>query len=610
MTKDPKASSAVPLRDLVDHAPGLPGIYEMLDGKGECLYVGKAKNLKKRLNSYLQGSRQSSRIKLMLSLAKDLRISVTQTEGEALLLENNLIKSQRPRFNILLRDDKSYPWICLSEGAGSPRLFQYRGRRKKQNRYFGPYPGGASVREAITTLEKVFRIRTCSDSYYKNRSRPCLKFQVMRCSAPCVGKIDRAAYAEDLRQVVLFLEGRDRKLIDQLGDQMAKASNELDYERAGLIRDRIALLSRVQQRQFVEGGQGNVDIIGVAVSGREGCIEMVKIRSGKQLGNRRLFVRQEGELEVGEVIAAFLSQSYELSPSCSEIVVMRAPEERALIEQALSQQAGRRVQIRSRVRSHRQQWLQRAIDNARGALESRRAVRSNHRQRLKSFAELLDLPTLPNRIECFDISHTGGEATMASCVVFDQSGAQKGNYRRYSIRGITPGDDYAAMRQALERRFRRESIENGALPDVLLIDGGKGQLSIADEVLSSLSLTAIILVGVSKGRSRRPGEETLHLAHTSTRIDLQPDSIALHLIQEIRDEAHRFTITGHRHQRQKSRHHSVLESIPGIGGQRRQRLLKTFGGLQEVTRAGVEDIKKIPGFSAQLAQRVYDYLHP
>lgn len=610
MNQDEPAPQAEAFRDLVNQAPGLPGIYEMVDEEGGSLYVGKAKNLKKRLASYLNPSRHSSRIKLMLSLAKELRFTVTPTEGEALLLENNLIKSRKPRFNILLRDDKSYPWICLSEANTFPRLFQYRGRRKNNLRYFGPYPGSASVREAITTLEKVFRIRTCSDSYYKNRSRPCLKYQVMRCSAPCVGKIDRAAYAEDLRQVILFLEGKDRKLIEQLGDQMVKASGDLEYERAARIRDRIALLSRVQQRQFVEGGKGSVDVIGVALSGREGCIEMVKIRSGKQLGSRRLFVHQEGEMEAGEVISAFLSQRYELSASCSEIVVIKEPEERGLIEEALSQQAGKKIKIRSRVRGYRQQWLQRAVDNARGALASRRGSRSNHRQRLASLTELLGLPELPDRIECFDVSHTGGEATTASCVVFDQDGAQKESYRRYAIGDITPGDDYAAMREALKRRFRHKGDQQATLPEVLLIDGGRGQLSVAIEVLSRLAIDSIVLVGVSKGRSRKPGEETLYLGESSTPLDLRGDSIALHLIKEIRDEAHRFAISGHRAQRQKRRHHSVLESIPGIGGQRRQRLLKNFGGLQEVKRAGVEDIKKIPGFSAELAQRVYDYLHP
>jgi len=595
-------------RRILEQIPPRPGVYRMLDGAGTVLYVGKAKDLKRRVASYFSRA-LNRRLQAMVSQVADVEFTVTRTEGEALLLESNLIKSLQPRYNVLLRDDKSYPYIRLTVRDEFPRLAFYRGSRKGGNRFFGPYPSAWAVRETLQLLQKLFPVRQCEDSFFRNRSRPCLQYQIKRCSGPCVGLVTAEDYADDVDHTIKFLEGRTDEVVEELAERMEQASKSLAFERAAVLRDQIATLRRIQQRQFVSGEGGDLDLVTCVQEGGLSCVQVFFIRSGRNLGNKTFFPKTPEGVDGSGVIAAFLAQFYadkEISP---RILVSPDPEDKDLLESAFSEQSGRRVVLKARVRSERAQWLEMARGNATLALRSRLGSQTGYTQRLEALREVLALAELPERMECFDVSHTGGERTVASCVVFDREGPCKSHYRRFNIEGVTPGDDYAAMHQALIRRYTKVKQGEYPPPDLLFIDGGRGQLSTVQEALQELAISGVTLVGVAKGPDRRPGTEQLWPAGRSTALILPADSPAMHLVQQIRDEAHRFAVTGHRRRRAKARTRSVLEEIPGLGPKRRQRLLRQLGGLQGLARAAVEDIARIEGISHTLAQRIYGALH-
>jgi len=618
---------------------GKPGIYRMLDAEGRVLYVGKARNLKKRVSSYFSRSKLGPKTQAMVAQVRGVEVTVTHTENEALILENTLIKSLKPRYNILLRDDKSYPYIFLSENDEYPRISYHRGAKRTKGRYFGPYPSAGAVRESLNLLQKLFRVRQCEDNFFRNRTRPCLQYQIQRCTAPCVEVVNKQDYQQDVRHTVMFLEGKSPKVIDELVARMEKASSEQEFEEAAHFRDQIASLRRVQESQYVSGEGGDLDVIAAALEGGLACVQVFFIRGGRNLGNKVFYPQHVNDAQAGDVLAAFIPQFYLLGSGGgrtipSEILLSHSPEShnqedaqsgdaesgsKELLESVLSEESGRRVRIAYRLRGERKKWLEMATTNAQTAVRAHVASKANLLRRFEILQDKLGLDSLPQRLECFDISHTMGEATVASCVVMDTTGPVKSDYRRFNIEGITPGDDYAAMRQAITRRYTRLKKGEAKMPDILFIDGGKGQLTEAEKVMEELQINGVILVGIAKGPGRKPGEEELFvsghslsanslLAKSTPRI-LPNDSPALHLIQQIRDEAHRFAITGHRQRRAKARNTSVLEDVPGLGPKRRQNLLKQFGGLQEVARAGVEDLSSIPGISKQLAQRVYDVFH-
>ncbi|WP_428604868.1 excinuclease ABC subunit UvrC [Sedimenticola sp.] len=586
---------------------GLPGVYRMLDAEGAVLYVGKAKNLKRRVSSYFTRA-LNRRIQLMVARIQAIEVTVTHTEAEALILENNLIKSLKPKYNILLRDDKSYPYIYLSADT-FPRLAYHRGKRQAKGRFFGPYPNAGSMRETLQLLQKLFPVRQCDDTFYNNRSRPCLQYQIKRCGAPCVGLISAETYAEDVRDAVLFLEGKTRQVIDGLAKRMERASVALEFEQAARLRDQIAALSRIQEKQYITGERGDMDIIACSVKGGAACIQLFFIRNGRNLGNKSFFPSTAGAEREGEILSAFIPQYYIGKQIPQEILLSHPVDDRSLLEEVLSQEGGRQVKLRLQVRGNRAQWLRMAVQNAQLALDARLASKAGMQKRVEALQQALSLDESPGRMECFDISHTSGELTVASCVVFDGTGPLKSDYRRFNIEGIQGGDDYAAMAQALTRRYTRIQSGEGVLPDILFIDGGKGQLQAAANVLDELAIVGVQLVGVAKGPDRRPGMEQLFLFGADSPIILPADSPALHLIQQIRDEAHRFAITGHRQRREKSRKTSVLEQIPGIGSKRRQRLLKQFGGLQGIVRAGIVDLERVEGISHKLAEQIYAAFH-
>ncbi len=584
-----------------------PGVYRMLDVEGRVLYVGKARDLKRRVSSYFSRA-LNRRIQLMVSQIGSIEVTVTHTEAEALILENTLIKELKPRYNILLRDDKSYPYIFLS-AEDYPRLTYHRGAKKEKGRYFGPYPNAGSMRDTLQLMQKLFPVRQCDESFFRNRSRPCLQFQIKRCTAPCVGFISPGEYAEDVADAELFLEGKASRVIDSLVKRMESASQNLEFEQAARFRDQISALRRIQEKQYVTGERGDLDIIACSTAGGMSCVQVFYVRGGRNLGNKTFFPSNPEETGDEGIISAFIPQYYLGKQIPREIIVSHMPDEWELLQEVLSQQIGKSVQIKGRVRGTRSRWLEMAVSNARLALESRLASKAGVQGRLEAVQAALKLDELPQRLECFDISHTGGELTVASCVVFDQNGPLKSDYRRFNIEGIAPGDDYAAMAQALDRRYTRIQAGEGKLPDILLIDGGKGQLRAAADVLEELAVTDVLLLGVAKGPDRKPGMEQLFLLGRDVPIILPADSPALHLIQQIRDEAHRFAITGHRQRRQKQRKTSVLEQIPGVGPKRRQVLLKQFGGLQGIERAGVEDLSRVEGISRHLAEQIYQVFH-
>jgi excinuclease ABC subunit C len=590
-----------------------PGVYRMLDAGGEVLYVGKAGNLKKRVSSYFTGKPAASPKTLaMVRQIRDIDVTITRNEGEALILENSLIKELRPRYNVLFRDDKSYPYIHLSE-HGFPRLSFYRGSRRGKGRYFGPYPGAGAVRRTLNLLQKLFRIRQCTDAFFNNRSRPCLQYQIKRCSAPCVNYISREQYQRDVEHAVMFLEGRNEEVIEALTGPMQAASDALDFERAAQYRDQIMNLRRVQEEHHRSDPHADLDVIACAANGDNACILVLFIRNGTNLGYRTFFPQHARQAPPEEIVDAFMQQYYLGTESGRRVpdtfLTSHQPRNRDLLEQVLCEYAGRKVRIVSRPRGERARWLTMAQENAALALAQQINRDESIGHRLEALRVALDLPDSLERLECFDVSHIRGEATVAACVVFGIAGPVKDDYRRYNIKGIAAGDDYAAMAQAIRRRYQRLKQEEGRLPDILLIDGGKGQVNKALAVLEELQVMGVFVLGVAKGMGRRPGLETLILADGKTSITLPADSPALHLIQSIRDEAHRFAITGHRQQRGKARMTSQLEQIEGIGSKRRQQLIHYFGGLQGVTRAGVEELARVPGINKNLAQRIYDALH-
>jgi excinuclease ABC subunit C len=584
-----------------------PGVYRMLDHKGEALYVGKARDLKRRVSSYFTRS-LNRRLQLMVEKVRSIEVTVTHTEAEALLLENNLIKSLKPRYNVLLRDDKGYPYIHLSDDA-FPRLSFHRGARKAGGRYFGPYPNAGSMRATLQLLQKLFPVRQCEESFYRNRSRPCLQHQIKRCTAPCVGLVSEEVYGRDVRDALLFLEGKTNQVIDELVQRMEQASEALEFEQAARYRDQIARLRKIQERQYVSGEKGDLDIIACASTGGAACIQLFYIRHGRNLGNKSFYPRIPDGSGEPQIISAFLGQHYLGKQIPKAIIVSHKPADKELMQEVLSGEAGHQVKILTAVRGERSRWLQMAQQNARLALDSRLASNAGMAARLEALQLALQLDELPEQMECFDISHTGGEQTVASCVVFNQQGAAKQEYRRFNIRNIQPGDDYGAMEQALMRRYRRIQGGEGKLPDILFIDGGKGQLSAAEGVLKELAVSGVNLVAVAKGAERKAGMERLFLPGRKAPLVLPAGSPALHLVQQIRDEAHRFAITGHRQRRQQSSRKSPLEQIEGVGPKRRQRLLKQFGGLQELAAAGIEDLQRVEGISRQLAQKIYAAFH-
>jgi len=655
-----------------------PGVYRMFDAGGDLLYVGKAGSLKKRVGSYFLKPRLEPRIMSMIAQIARIETTLTRTEGEALLLEAQLIKSLKPRYNILLRDDKSYPYIYLSgedarasehdaKGAPEPTRFPrvafHRGAKSGKGQYFGPFPSAWAVRESLNHMQKLFLVRQCEDNYFRNRSRPCLQYQIHRCSAPCVGFIGAEEYRESVRHAAMFLDGKSGAMIDELVASMERASGALEFEKAAKLRDQVATLKRLLAKNYVQGASADLDAIACRISGGIACVSVLYFRNGVNLGSRDFFPKLPhstagGGASRADVLTSFIAQYYLDKPVPRELIVEEALEDAELLAQAFSEQAGHEVAIKHAVRAERARFLELAGKNADAALAARLASNETQRERFEALRELLGLDEAPRRLECFDISHTMGEATVASCVVYGPDGPDKSQYRRYNITGVEPGDDYGAMRQALERRFRRAVLEPsppsalvggesgvrglsltaqqseeapltptispsdeaaGAegekspaasnLPDVLLIDGGKGQVQQALDVLADLAIRDVLVVGVAKGSERRAGHETLILGASGKSLWPGPESQALHLIDAVRDEAHRFAITGHRARRQKARETSKLEDIAGIGAKRRAALLKHFGGLAGVSNAGVEELAQVKGVSRELAEQIYAMFH-
>jgi len=590
---------------LLKTLPHLPGVYRMLGDAGEVLYVGKARDLKKRVSSYFQKSDLSPRIQVMVAQIREVQITVTRSESEALLLENNLIKGLGPKYNILFRDDKSYPYLILS-GHRYPRLAYFRGTPARDDRVFGPYPNSYAVRESIQILQRVFRLRTCEDSVFANRSRPCLLHQIKRCSAPCVGQIAAEDYARDVEDALLFLRGKDDEVLGRLGVKMEAAATALRFEEAAFYRDQIQALVTVREKQFVESRRAeDVDVIGLAHAGGAVCVYLMMIRGGRNLGGRAFFPRNADGEAGAAVLEAFVSQHYAGRAVPGTLVCAG---DLASLTAWLAAEAGHAVRVIGRPVGERRNWLRMAEHNAGLALAAREGARASQESRLAALNEALDEDGIA-RIECFDVSHTQGEATVVSCVVYDQGAMQSSEYRRFNVANPTPGDDYAALREALTRRYGRLTEGEGRLPDLLLIDGGKGQLNVAIEVLAGFGLADLPMLGVAKGEARKPGLEQLFRPGLAEPLILLPEHPALHLVQQVRDEAHRFAITGHRARRGKQRTQSSLENIPGIGPKRRQQLLRAFGGLRGVQAAGIEELAQLEGIHRELAERIYRELH-
>ncbi|MGH8743689.1 MAG: excinuclease ABC subunit UvrC [Burkholderiales bacterium] len=591
--------------EVVTGLPHLPGVYRMLNTLGEVIYVGKARDLKKRVSSYFQKNLQSPRTRLMMTQVTRIETTVTRSEGEALLLENNLIKSLIPRYNILFRDDKSYPYIVISEHR-FPRLGFHRGALEKKNRYFGPYPNAWAVRESIQLLQKLFRIRTCEDSVFNNRSRPCLLHQIKRCTAPCVGLVQEQSYREDVDNAALFLDGKQNEVLSILDRKMQEAANALNYETAALYRNQMQSLRKVQEKQFVSSARrADVDVIACISKGGMLCVNLVMIRGGRHLGDKSFFPQNAEGYEPRAALEAFLAQHYLHRPLPDTLVINQQIDRDAL--RVLLDE--RKTQVVTRTTGERRVWLNMAVKNATLMLEQKYQSQASQEARMHALQQSLNLPSSVQRIECFDISHTMGEATSGACVVFDNFAIQPGEYRRYNIGSITPGDDFAALREMLTRRYRKISAGEGRVPDLILVDGGKGQVNVAQEIIAELGLSDVYLVGVAKGAERKPGLEQLIFPGDKNPLQLSADNMGLHLIQLIRDEAHRFAIQGHRARRAKARVTSSLEKIGGVGSKRRQKLLARFGGLKGVRAASVDDLAMVEGISRKLAEIIYSELH-
>jgi excinuclease ABC subunit C len=597
-------------KSFVDSLPARPGVYRMLDAKGEILYVGKARSLKSRVSSYFQPSNVQPKVQALVARTAHMEVTITNSDTEALLLEFNLIKKHRPRFNVVLRDDKSFPFVHLDTEHEFPRLSFYRGSRKEPGRFFGPFPSAGAVRETLQQLQKLFRLRNCEDTYFANRSRPCLQYQIQRCTAPCVGLISKESYARDAAAAIKVLEGRDDEVQQELGRRMEVAAERLEFEEAARLRDQLANLKVIQSQQIVTSGNDHdADVLAIAAGNGEYCVALMFVRGGRSLGSTTFFPRATFA-ELPEVLAQFVAQYYLERESPAEILVERDFEDMEVLEATLAERSGHKVRITSAVRGIRARWLEMMRTNADQALKMRGLARASIESSLDELRTVFGLEASPSRVECFDISHTGGTDTVASCVVFGVEGPIKSDYRRFNIAGIQPGDDYAAMYQALTRRYKRVRDGETVKPDVLLIDGGKGQLAEAAKVIDELGVQGITLIGVAKGADRRPGQEQLFLLGQDTPTILPPDSNALHLIQRVRDEAHRFAIAGHRRKRAKRHNQSILETIPGLGPVKRRELLKQFGGLQGILRAGIDDFVQIRGLGRELAQVIYEHLHP
>ena len=587
-----------------------PGVYRMLNAKHKVIYVGKARDLKKRVSSYFNRSHDSVKTAAMMESVANVEVTVTNTEAEALILEYNLIKQNKPRFNVILRDDKSYPYIYVSTRHSFPRLQFHRGPRKGKGRYFGPYPSTRAVRQTLNELQKLFLVRQCKDSYFSNRTRPCLQYQIKRCTAPCVDLISKEQYAKDVDVAIEFLEGKNQSVIDRFVDLMEQASAEQHYERAARFRDQISRLKEIEARQLVSRSANmDLDILGFASNAAIHCVTVLFIRNGALIGSRDHFPKIAGEDDKQKILNGFVTQYYLGRDAPAEIILDTEIEDAQLLESELSERMGRKIAIRNKVRGDRARWLQMARTNAEQGLNLQVASNATIRRQFAALAEALQLEETPERLECFDVSHTSGEATVASCVVFNAAGAVKSDYRRFNLKPDSAGDDYAAMAEALRRRYTRVKKGEVPTPDVLFVDGGKGQLAEAMTVLDELELDWFKVVAVAKGRARKVGAERLFLPGEKTAIRLPPDSPALLLIQQIRDEAHRFAITGHRARRSKARKTSRLEQIPGLGPKRRRELLRQFGGLQGVIGAGIDDLAKVRGISRSLAESIYNDLH-
>jgi excinuclease ABC subunit C len=595
-------------KHFVSNLTSRPGVYRMY-GKGVLLYVGKAKNLKNRVSSYFRTSGLTTKTMALVSRIDAIDITVTKSETEALLLEQTLIKQHRPSYNILLRDDKSYPYILLSEHQHPALLFR-RGSTKTKGQLFGPFPSGSAVKESLNTMQKVFKVRQCEDSYYSNRSRPCLQYQIKRCSAPCVNLIEDVEYENDVRHAKMFLEGKNHELTNEITQQMTTAAKSMEFERAALLRDQIVQLKHVQEQQNVYGQSGDADVLAALIQPGGLCVHLMMVRQGKVIGSKSYYPKMPIEMTEGELLSTFIAQFYIGNNDLPKtIIISHDLDDSDTLTDALLSSCHKKIELTSSVRGQRARWLDLAKLNAEQGLQARLLDKRNHFSRVVALQKLLGLPEPPKTMECFDISHSSGESTVASCVVFGVDGPDKKRYRTFNIEDVAAGDDYAAMNQALTRRYKR--VRDGELepPDVLLIDGGKGQLTQAENVLKELGLIDIFLLGVAKGTTRKPGLETLYIGSKEEEVVLPPDSAALHLIQHIRDESHRFAIKNHRQRRDKKRRHSVLEGIEGIGPTRRKSLLTAFGGMQELLSASEEDIAKVKGIGVKKAFEIYSFLH-
>ena len=600
-------------KSFLENLTSYPGVYQMYSQEGKVLYIGKAKNLKKRVASYFSSKDLSIKNQALVARIARIEVTLTSSETEALLLEQTLIKQLRPPFNILMRDDKSYPFIYLSSKSEYPRLSFHRGAKKAGGRYFGPYPSSGAVRESLYLLQKVFKVRQCQDSYFANRTRPCLQAQINRCSAPCVRAVTPESYGQDVALAVKFLEGKSAELIEELVARMEAAATAMDFEQAVIYRDQIAALRRVHEQQYVTGDSGDADVIDVQCASGGVCVHLLSVRGGRVIGGKNYFPKVKCEMTADELLAEFLPQFYLAGASNrdfpEEVVLPTEVEGLDALKDALMQACQAKVGFLWNVRGTRAGWMRIARVNAEQGLISMLASKENTHQRFLTLQQAFDLPEMPKRLECFDISHTMGEATVASCVVFDLNGPLKSEYRRFNIEGITPGDDYAAMEQALSRRYSKVLSNEGVLPDLIVIDGGKGQMTQAFKVVHDLQLTGVNLLGVAKGPTRKAGLEQLFLNSDKVPVPVASDSPALHLIQHIRDEAHRFAIAGHRNRRAKKRKTSPLEGIAGVGPKRRRDLLNSFGGMQEVMRASEVELASTPGISRALAELIYNTLH-
>ncbi len=596
------------LKKEIKKFPNLPGIYRMMNGKNEIIYIGKAKDIKKRVASYFGKNHSSPRTKMMVSNIHSIEFTVTNTEAEALILENNLIRNHMPRYNVIFRDDKSYPYLKIS-GDQFPRISFHRGIQKKDQNYFGPFPNSPAVRDSIKLLQKVFLLRTCENSVFRNRSRPCMEHQIQRCSAPCVNLISEQDYKEDIDQAMLFLNGKDTKVINSLSEKMSYFAEKNEFERAAVFRDRIQSLRQVRLKQFVSDfSENDADIIAIEEKAGIYCVNLVMIRNSKHLGDKSFFPKGAVDSQDNNILEIFIAQYYnEKSPP--PVVIIEKKVNKSLLEKFFELKKYRKIKIITRLTKEKRMWMEMAKKNALINISQQSNEKLSFKNKVEAFTKLLNIDSTKNRIECFDVSHMMGEGTVASCVVFDKNGIQKKDYRKYNIKNNKPGDDYGAMREVLERRYTKMINTEAIKPDVVLIDGGKGQLGVAKKVMSELGLTDIFLVGVTKGEKRKSGNETLHMANGDILENIDTNNVGFQLIIQIRDEAHRFAITGHRARRKKSRFTSSLEEIEGIGQTKRRNLLVYFGGIQGIKEANIPELLLVEGINVKLAENIYNYFH-